>query len=232
MYRAILGKSYLLPQRIFGKVMLTRELLLSRMTDEYILKNAAVRRVNLSSKRRIAILGYSRCGKDTIAQYLTRCYGYRFDGPCSLFLCNLIYPENTSELYVTRHQYRQILFDFGNMVRALNPNYVGTNVLECSDIMCGLRSWPDLEAMLSAGHIQEVVWIHRTLTAPDPTFDFDVNRVIERVPNHFWFLNNVDGNVTYLYDQVDAMMKALGQKREFGKVDCSFKRYGTDYGNN
>lgn len=117
-------------------------------------------------RRKIAILGYSGAGKDTMAEILNYWYGYRYIQATRFILENYLWEyynldlkyDTYEEAYADRVNNR---VEWYNMVCDINrndPATVAKAIYANSDIYCGIRSIAELKE--SYDLIDRVYWIH------------------------------------------------------------------------
>ena len=117
-------------------------------------------------KPKIAILGYSGAGKDTMAELLRDWYGYAYTQATKFILENFLWSEfslhskyNTfEEAYEDRINCRQLWYDMICEINKKDPATIANTVYAESDIYCGIRSWKELEAAYDT--IDRIYWIN------------------------------------------------------------------------
>ena len=125
--------------------------------------------------RRLAIVGPSRAGKDTAANWFAAHTGLRYTGSCSSIIAphaaaRLGIPE--AEAFATRHACRDLWRAIGDELRRDDPAYLARKTLEHGDICVGIRSAAEMEAVMGEGLVDEVLWIDRPGLPVDPTLEF------------------------------------------------------------
>lgn len=193
--------------------MVTADLLQSRINHAYceeFIKRDLPRDV---PPKALMILGHGRSGKDTAADYLKLCHRYEFSGTSSKILCKYIYPEGPEHLYVIRHTYKQQLFDFGNVIRDVEPRFIPWMSLQGgSQLLVGLRAKLDIAAALKTC-VHGVVWMNSAVPV-DPTMDYDLQWLVDACSRYgnvpLYMLNNIkdttaNKGLLYLYSQIDML---------------------------
>lgn len=130
----------------------------------------------MSNRRlRIAILGYSRAGKDTAGIWLGEHTPLRYAGSASEIVCPLIAADlgiSEEEAWKNRHIDRQFWFTWCNEFRRGDPTRLARVALEKGDICVGLRDQDEVAACVDLGLFDLTVWISSTRVPADPTVTF------------------------------------------------------------
>ena len=120
----------------------------------------------LMPKPKIAILGYSDAGKDTMAEILRDWYGYKYTQATRFILEKFLWGqfslygkyETFDEAYEDRINCRQLWYDMICEINKENPATIANAIYAESDIYCGIRSCKELEAAYDT--IDRIYWIN------------------------------------------------------------------------
>ncbi|NOS67798.1 MAG: hypothetical protein HOO67_05555 [Candidatus Peribacteraceae bacterium] len=124
---------------------------------------------------KILFTGYGRAGKDEAASLVSKITGLRYAGSFSWAALPYVAARlglHPQVAWETRHNMRQIWYDYCNDLRAADPTILARMVLQQGDITAGLRDGEELRACKAAKLFDEIVWIHRPGTPVDPTVTF------------------------------------------------------------
>ena len=130
---------------------------------------------------KLLILGHSRHGKDTVAQYFSHkglCYT-----SSSMYLCeNYIYPlmKNTFnyssplDCYNDRHNHRdywyQIICDYNKY----DPSRLAKEILKTNDIYVGMRDEREVLSCINQRLFDLIIWVERNIpTESSSSFNVD-----------------------------------------------------------
>lgn len=154
---------------------------------------------------KVAIAGHGRHGKDTVADRLAATTRLRYWGSCSRVILphaarRLGLPE--AEAWRTRHECREVWRALGDELRAHDPGFLARTVLKRGDVVCGVRSRPEMEAVLREGMVDVAVWVDRKGFPPDPTQEFGPELCHVVLQNHW--------GLAELHARVDALALSWG----------------------
>lgn len=125
--------------------------------------------------KRILFAGYGRVGKDAAAAYLAQVTGLRYAGSFSWAALPYVAARmgfHPQVCWETRHQHREVWYNFCNDLRATDPTILARMVLAQGDIAAGIRDKIELDAVKAAGLFNHIIWIERPGTPKDPTVTF------------------------------------------------------------
>lgn len=180
--------------------MLTVELLRSRINPNFV-KGFIGELVDFEPRQCLLILGPGRAGKDTLAEFFVREYGYVYNGSSSVILCQKIYPENPEEMYERRHEFKQELFDFGEAIRAVDARYIPYLTLRNNgNLLVGLRSLSDIRSI--EPKVKCIIWVNSDVPT-DSTMSYTLLDVLTPRPDTL-IVNNIQNQtwgLSYLFEQ-------------------------------
>lgn len=203
------------------------DVLRSRVTLSYVSRLILPTLEPLGS--RFCVLGPSGCGKDTAAAFLAMNFAMKYDGPSSLFLCSLLWPEDVPTFYRNRHAFADILYDFGCLIRSIEPRMIPMSVAAQSNIIVGLRGWPDIDAAMHHGIVEHIIWINSVgLSKPDPTLEIDYDSLWRYYPDQTYVVNNIAGRKGKFFNDLADIVDMLGVERWLN-MSPNFEKYGVRY---
>ena len=120
----------------------------------------------LRRRPRIAILGYSGAGKDTMGELLRDWYGYEYMQATMFILEKFLWYdygleeeyESLETAYADRVNHRKKWYDYICDINSDNPSTVANEIYRNSDIYCGIRSMRELEGVHDI--LDRVYWIN------------------------------------------------------------------------
>ena len=154
----------------------------------------------------VAVLGPSRCGKDTLSLLMSRLTTCTYSGTCSLNAAQCVWlawkslPEversirfgndypTIRHFYADRHKHKMFWFNFLNHLRDINPLVVPALALCNGNILTGVRSLKELQAV--APYVKSCVWVERAGVDADPTLEFTFNDCSDLFGNNCHVLVN------------------------------------------
>jgi hypothetical protein len=135
---------------------------------------------------KLAIVGPSRCGKDTAGFALARVSTLRYTGFCT---SQVILPHAAIELglseqeaWETRHQHRPTWRRIGDDLRAHDAAHLARQVLREQDVCVGVRSRREILAAQSEGLVALTIWVDADVP-PDETLEYGPELADIIVPN-------------------------------------------------
>lgn len=145
----------------------------------------------------IALCGYGRAGKDTAAEWLRDHTVLRFSGGCSWtalpYMARRLSEDfgrlvTEEEAYRRRHEDRMKWYTYMNEYRKDeyrkdDPARLIRDVLQHSDLVCGVRDRCELLAAREEQLLDLVVWIDRDVPV-DPTVTYSIDDCDIVVRNH------------------------------------------------
>lgn len=136
---------------------------------------------------KILIVGHGRSGKDEAAQFMHEHLGFRYGGSTSWAALPLmanhlgLHPMHAWE---QRHNLRQIWRSHLDYLRRGDPCLLMRIALgDDANIITGVRGGPEIDAAISEGLFDHIVWINRPGTPVDPTVDFGPDKATIRIQN-------------------------------------------------
>lgn len=134
-------------------------------------------------KKKICIIGHARHGKDTVAEFINKHYGYKSESSSQaasrLFLFDALkekYGYKTSEeCFEDRVNHRAEWFD---MICEYNKDYPGQlakDIMNHNQIYTGMRSDKELDACLRDGIFDLVIGVYDPRKQDEPLDSFDIN---------------------------------------------------------
>jgi hypothetical protein len=149
----------------------------------------------------IAFCGYGRSGKDTSAYMFSKITGIPYAGSISwmhkeIVAAKLGIPDQLA--WDTRHEIREDWKRILEEYRGDDPAKLIRTCLKFSPIVCGARTFLELQAALQEGLIKIAVWVDRPGIAKDPTVTYTSS-------NCTHVLNNA-GDLRELNNQIAAFI--------------------------
>lgn len=134
-------------------------------------------------KKKICIIGHARHGKDTVAEFICKHYGYRSESSSQaasrLFLYEALknkYGYSTpEECFEDRVNHRAEWFD---MICEYNKDYPGQlakDIMQSNEIYTGMRSDKELKACVRDGIFDMVIGVYDMYKPLEPADSFDIN---------------------------------------------------------
>ncbi len=126
--------------------------------------------------KKLAIVGHSRAGKDTAAQYLAERTNLIYMGSLSGIVLPMIAKElniSTDEAWKTRHDRWQFWQKWCDNYRRYDKLKLISLAVKQADIITGIRDIHELNQAKYYGLIDLVVWINNPNIVEDPTMTFD-----------------------------------------------------------
>lgn len=124
----------------------------------------------------LAFCGYGRAGKDLAAAWLSQNYpAVRYVGSISHAVAPLVAiacGTTTEEAFATRHNNREFWFRFCNCLRRSDPTLLGKLTLAENDVLAGIRSDTELEALRSSGVVDLTIWVENPRVKFDTTVEY------------------------------------------------------------
>lgn len=152
----------------------------------------------------IAIVGPSRAGKDTAAEYLRDHTTLRYLGGCSFTGCKHVAIKlnlSWKEAWRTRHERKDEWYKILNEYRKDDPTKLIRECLEHSDIVCGIRDYTEIIEAKFEKLIDLVIWINRNVASDSVlTFGPEVSDIT---------IDNYDTFHSY-YRKLTSLAKVLG----------------------
>lgn len=132
---------------------------------------------------KILLVGPSRCGKDTMGEWLDKNTILKYGGTTSLYLCPHVakiqeLPEE--EAYRIRHANRELWYETGNKLREADPGCLLRASLAHGDISAGVRDAVEIDYACQQRTVDHIVWIERDVP-PDPTMAFDLPYIVKAI---------------------------------------------------
>lgn len=137
------------------------------------------RRHVIPRKPRIAILGYSGAGKDTMAEILRDWYGYTYTQATRYILENFLWEryglkdkyDTQDEAYKDRVNHREEWYNMICDINSLDPATIAKSIFAESNIYCGIRSFRELDSAFDS--IDKIYWINCGKRIPIETGSMD-----------------------------------------------------------
>ena len=154
--------------------------------------------------RKLAIVGPGRSGKGEVCTYLSRAYGFRYTFGTSWVISRHIALEDgcvAEEAHARRHAERDRWRRVGDNLRSSDPAALARACLADCDLVEGVRSRVEIDAVIAERLVDLVIWVQREVP-DDPTLEYgpDVADVV--------ILN--DGDLLALWRRLDRLMAAMG----------------------
>ena len=122
------------------------------------------------------LVGPSRCGKDTMGEWLDRNSVLTYGGTTSKYLCPYVAAKQgltPEEAYPIRHQHQKLWYDTGNELRERDPGCLLRASLENGNLSAGVRDAVEITYACQHRVVDHIVWIERDVPR-DPTLMFDL----------------------------------------------------------
>lgn len=121
---------------------------------------------------KIHVIGYGRCGKDTVCEFIQEKFDLKFISSSEFIGEKLIYPKykeklnynSWKECFEDRHSHRSLWFnEIVNYVKD-DPAKLAREIFEENDIYCGIRNANELMHSLIDPKlkINAVIWVDRS----------------------------------------------------------------------
>ena len=156
---------------------------------------------------KIAIVGRGRAGKDATAAWLSANTTLHY----ALSTSQVIAPHaakrlglSVDEAFRRRHEDRELWRRLGDELRRDDPARLARETLAVGDLCVGVRARVEMEAVISEGLVDLVLWVDRDVP-PDLTLEFDAGLADVILPNH--------GTVAELHGRLRRLARALGVLR-------------------
>jgi hypothetical protein len=153
---------------------------------------------------RLTIIGPSRAGKDTAAEYLVEEWGYTYGGSCSIYITQYLcdtFGLDFEETHSKRHENRDLYRALGDFLRRSDPAYFVRKSMKVGNICVGVRSEVEFEAGAAEGLLGYVLYIHKK-GCIDTTFELSSTYAGLIVDNR--------GTKEDMYRELDRICTALG----------------------
>lgn len=166
----------------------------------------------------IIVIGLARHGKDTVCEILRDIYGFSFESSSRILLEEVVYPvlkdtygyESMEECYADRHNHRQEWFNLLAAYNAEDKAKLGKLIFSKYDIYCGLRNRQELDALVSAGLVNHIIWVDAEQRLGITEFSDSIT-ITKDAANHV-----IDNNHS-LFDlalEIDLLMSELGYEQQ------------------
>jgi hypothetical protein len=135
----------------------------------------------------IAFCGHGRAGKDLAAAWMGQNYNIRYMGSISLSIAPLVAAAqgvSVDECFAKRHDDRAYWFEFCNYLRREDPTLLVKLTLADNDVVAGIRSDTEVEAVMSEGVVDLTVWVANDRVAIDPTVAYGSSDCDICITNH------------------------------------------------
>lgn len=134
-------------------------------------------------KKKLCIIGHARHGKDTVAEFIGKHYGYKSESSSQaasrLFLYDALKHKygykNPEECFEDRINHRAEWFD---MICDYNKEYPGQlakDIMNHNEIYTGMRSDKELDACLQDGIFDLVIGVYDPRKQDESIDSFDIN---------------------------------------------------------
>lgn len=171
---------------------------------------------------KICVIGHAGCGKDTVCELLRDMWGLRFVSATDMMIERIIYPclgpiysNQESDKPASQHlvindlrknkdDWRTLWFELTRFYNRHDPARHIRNVMEVSDICCGVRDRKELDAAKEDGMFDLVVWVD----ASDRVEDEPTSSITVSAGDADFVLNN-NGTEVALVDEVINMMEIV-----------------------
>lgn len=162
---------------------------------------------------RIALSGYGRAGKGSVAEMLRDCSTLRYIGGTSWFARHFTFDSlgrkldyvNAEEYWNDRHYYRSELAAEIARYNATDPIRLYRDCLAEQDILEGVRWRREMLACREANLVDLWLWVERPGTPADPTQEFTAGECDLTIVN--------DGTLDDLRRKVERIAGGLGVRR-------------------
>lgn len=127
----------------------------------------------------VVILGPSRVGKDTAANFIKKNSNARFNGSSSSYLCEFVASLahiGVDVVYDRRHSFKQVLFRLGNAIRDYRLSAIPLVASKYNDLVIGLRDRDEVQNVIENLSPSLVLYIERDVPT-DPTMTFTLDDV-------------------------------------------------------
>lgn len=119
---------------------------------------------------KIILVGHGRHGKDTVADILHRKYGLSFRSSSEFCAKNVVFPalkdrygyRSVEQCFNDRHNHRAEWYDLIAAYCREDAAKLGKEILEQSDIYCGLRNKREFHALRNGRHFNVSIWVDRS----------------------------------------------------------------------
>lgn len=174
-------------------------------------------------RKKLLIIGHSRHGKDTVAEYLRDYFGYNFissseyvgrravwpkiatEKVVPLFRCSDYY-SSFEECFEDRHNHRKFWADTISAYNTPDKTRTSVEMLEDGyDMYVGMRRRDELEAVKAAGIFDYIIWVDRSELLPDEDLDS-----MELVPEDADLVVDNNGTKFNLFNSVLDLMEVIG----------------------
>jgi len=117
--------------------------------------------------KKLAIIGYGRHGKDTVAEILRDKFGYQFlsssEASAKIFLYDLLKDEfgynSWQECFEDRHNHRERWFDEISKFNTPDKSRLAKLIMQENDVYVGMRCEHELDACKESGVFDLVIWV-------------------------------------------------------------------------
>lgn len=130
--------------------------------------------------KKVLFVGYGRAGKDEAAQFAEAHLGLRYGGSFSWHAKEYVAERmgvHPMTAWENRHENRKDWYMLCNEMREVDITVLAKKALATGDIVAGLRDKPELDAVVSQGLFDSIVWVDREVPV-DPTVTFTMFDVL------------------------------------------------------
>lgn len=162
--------------------------------------------------KKILLVGYGRCGKDTAGEYLAQVTPLRFAGTTSRYLAKYVAQKlgrSEEEVYATRHIDRMLWKQIGDEIRADDPSLLIRESLQHGEIGGGVRDIAEVIAAREEGLVDLIIWIENVWVPVDPTVTF-TPRECDLVVQNNWDLPQKKGIGPEFKRRLDRLISFAG----------------------
>ena len=124
----------------------------------------------MNKKPKLLIIGYARHGKDTVAGFLSKDYGYTYLSSSQFCSEHVIFPvlgpiynyATPEDCFNDRINHRKEWFDLITGYNMPDRSKLGKDIFNVSDIYCGLRNYDEFISLKEQKVFDYSIWVDRS----------------------------------------------------------------------
>jgi hypothetical protein len=156
-------------------------------------------------KPALMVVGPGEAGKDYVSRWFNVHTTLSYTRSTSWYLAEFAatrWEETADQIYRTRRDRREQLYELGRELRAKSPGVLVTAALKTNDIVCGARDGEEVDYARRKNVVNLVLWVANDRAPKDPTMNFGPERCDYILPNQ--------GTEVELMTRLERLAKLMG----------------------